>query len=186
MPRLFVALAMPETIAEELDRLCNGLPGVRWTDLEQFHLTLRFIGEVDPGTFCEIGEALTSVTLPPFEMRLKGIGQFPPRGMPHTLWAGVEEAEPVLRLRRRVERVLHDVGFAPERRKFVPHVTLGRVREPLPEDRFGAFLARRSLFRSSPFAVSSFGLYSSVLRPEGAEHLLEAEYDFVTGVMERA
>ncbi|HFA59937.1 MAG TPA: RNA 2',3'-cyclic phosphodiesterase [Rhodospirillales bacterium] len=186
MPRLFVALAMPEPVAEELDRLCSGLPGVRWTYAEQFHLTLRFIGEVDPTTFCEIGEALASVSLPPFEMRLKGIGQFPPRGMPHTLWAGVEEAEPVVRLRRRIERVLNDLGLAPERRKFVPHVTLGRVREPLPRDRFGSFLARRALFRSSPFPVSRFGLYSSVLRPQGAEHLLEAEYDFVTGVMERA
>lgn len=185
MPRLFVALPMPDEISEEIDSLCTGLPGVRWTEMEQFHLTLRFIGEVDHNTFYDIGEALMSVSLPPFEMRLRGIGQFPPRGEPHTLWVGVEDAEPLLRLRRRIERALAEAGIEPERRKFVPHVTVGRVKEPLPHDRFGSFLRRTSLFRSSAFPVSSFGLYSSLLRPSGAVHTLEAEYDFVAGTMER-
>ncbi len=186
MPRLFIALSIPEPVGDELDRLCSGLPGVRWTFADAFHLTLRFIGEVDHNTFYDIGEALSGISLPPFEMRLKGIGQFPPRGMPHTLWAGVEDPESVLRLRRKIERILIELGLPPERRKFVPHVTLGRVKEPLPAERFGRFLARRALFRSSAFPVSRFGLYSSILRRQGAEHVLEAEYDFVTGVMERA
>ncbi len=185
MPRLFVAVPMPEEIAEELDRLCEGLPGVRWTDLDDFHLTLRFIGEVDQATFCDIGEALMSVSLPPFELRLRGIGHFPPRGEPHTLWAGVEDPEPVRRLRRAVERALEEAGIEPERRKFVPHVTLGRVKEPLPPSRFASFLCRTALFRSSAFTVSGFTLYSSWLRPEGALHVPEAIYDFVTGAFER-
>ncbi len=185
MPRLFVAVPMPEEIAEELDRLCEGLPGVRWTDLDDFHLTLRFIGEVDQATFYDIGEALMSVSLPPFEMRLRGIGHFPPRGEPHTLWAGVEDPEPVRRLRRAVERALEEAGIEPERRKFVPHVTLGRVKEPLPQPRFASFLRRTALFRSSAFTVSGFTLYSSWLRPKGALHVPEATYDFVTGAFER-
>jgi 2'-5' RNA ligase len=60
MPRLFVALTMPEEVADQLDRLCVGLPGIRWADPGQFHLTLRFIGEVENGTFYEIGEALAA------------------------------------------------------------------------------------------------------------------------------
>ena len=187
MPRLFVALTMPEEIAAQLDRLCVGLPGVRWTDPEQFHLTLRFIGEVGQGTFYEIGEALAGVAHPPLELRLKGLGQFPTRGGgPQTLWAGVEDPESLTPLRRRVERALVEAGLEPERRRFTPHVTLGRFRYPPPEDRFGSWLAARSLFRSSAFPVSGFELYSSVLRPEGALHALEAGYDFVTGAMERA
>ena len=109
---------------------------MRWTEPEQFHLTLRFIGEVEQGTFYEIGEALAGVSHPPFELALKGLGQFPPRGAPHTLWVGVEDpagASPSLR--RRIERVLAEVGVAPERRKFAPHVTLGRFRGPPPEAR---------------------------------------------------
>lgn len=186
MPRLFVALTMPEEVAAQLDRLCVGLPAVRWAGPEQFHLTLRFIGEVENGTFYELGEALANVAHPPLEIRLKGLGQFPPRGSPQTLWAGVENPESLAPLRRRIERALVEAGLEPERRKFVPHVTLGRFRAPPPEDRFGSWLAARSLFRSSAFPVSAFSLYSSVLRPEGPIHALEAEYDFVAGVMERA
>jgi 2'-5' RNA ligase len=186
MPRLFIAIPMPEEVAAQLERLCVGLPATRWTDPEQFHLTLRFIGEVPQGTFYEIGEALTAVSHIPIELRLKGLGQFPPRGAPQTLWTGVENPEALTPLKRRIVRALESAGLEPERRKFMPHVTLGRFRFPPPEDRFGSWLAGRALFRSSAFPVSAFGLYSSVLRPEGSLHALEAEYDFVTGVMERA
>jgi 2'-5' RNA ligase len=186
MPRLFIALAPPEEVAEALDRLCEGLPGIRWNDAEQFHLTLRFIGEVGQRTFYEIGEALAGVTHPPFELALKGIGQFPPRGAPHTLWVGVEDPAGALGvLRRRIERVLGEAGVPAERRKFAPHVTLGRFKAPPPEERLASYLFRRNLFRTAPFPVSSFGLYSSQLRPEGSLYAHEAEYDFVAGTVER-
>ena len=187
MPRLFIALDLPEEVVEALDRLCEGLPGVRWSGPEQFHLTLRFIGEVEQGVFYEIGEALAAVGHPPFELALKGLGQFPPRGAPHTLWVGVEDPSASLPgLRRRIERALEEAGLAPERRKFTPHVTLGRFKAPPPEARLASYLFRRNLFRTEPFPVSSFGLYSSQLRPEGARYTLEASYDFVSGVAERA
>jgi 2'-5' RNA ligase len=186
MPRLFIALDLPEDVIASLDRLCEGLPGVRWSTHDQFHLTLRFIGEVDQGTFYEIGEHLAGVSHPPFEMALKGLGQFPPRGAPHTLWVGVDDPSGALPpLRRRIERVLEEVGLAPERRKFTPHVTLGRFRAPPPEQRLASYLFNRNLFRTERFPVSSFGLYSSQLRPEGSLYTLEASYDFVAGVAER-
>jgi 2'-5' RNA ligase len=78
MPRLFIALDLPEDVTAGLERLCEGLPGMRWVEADQFHLTLRFIGEVDQGTFYEIGEALARVSHPPFELALTGLGQFPP------------------------------------------------------------------------------------------------------------
>jgi 2'-5' RNA ligase len=185
MPRLFVAVPMPEDVVADLERLAIGLPGIRWADPDQFHLTLRFIGEVEPPLFYEIGEALAGVAHPPFDLVLQGLGTFPPRGEPHTLWAGVAESEPLQALRRRIERALRAAGVGPEKRQWQPHVTLGRIREPLPEARFGSWLARRSLFRTAPFPVSSFDLVSSVLRADGPEHAVEASYDFVTGVMER-
>ena len=186
MPRLFVALDPPDEVKDALDRLCEGLPGIRWSDRGQFHLTLRFIGEVEQGTFYEIGEALANVSHPPFELALKGLGQFPPRGAPHTLWVGIDDpAGALATLRRRIERALGEVGLEPERRKFTPHVTLGRLRGPPPEERLASYLFRRNLFRSERFPVSSFGLYASQLRPEGSLYTLEAEYDFVAGVVER-
>lgn len=185
MPRLFVALTMPEEAALALDRLCAGLPDARWTTSGDFHLTLRFVGEVDHTTFYDLGELLAGISLPPFELELAGLGQFPPRGAPRQLWAGLAASPALERLRRRVERCALEAGVAPERRKFQPHVTLARFRQPPPPPRFAAWLQARALFRLPPFPVSSFGLYSSHLRAGGAEHLLEAEYDFVTGVMER-
>lgn len=187
MPRLFIALDLPEDVVAALDRLCEGLPGARWSDPEQFHLTLRFVGEVGQGLFYEIGEALASVRHPPFELALKGLGQFPPRGAPHTLWAGVDDPSGALpTLRRRIERALEEVGAEPERRKFTPHVTLGRFRVPPPEERLGSYLFRRNLFRTARFPVGSFALCSSRLRPDGSLHATEARYDFVAGVAERA
>ncbi len=186
MPRLFIALELPEEVTAGLDRLCEGLPGMRWTEAEQFHLTLRFIGDVAQGTFYEIGEGLAGVLHAPFELALTGLGQFPPRGAPHTLWVGVEDrAQGMAGLRRRIERVLAEAGVAPERRKFTPHVTLGRFRAPPPEGRFASYLFGRNLFRTQRFPVSSFRLYSSQLRPEGSIYTLEADYDFVTGAAER-
>lgn len=186
MPRLFVALAMPEEVAEALDRLCSGLPDARWTAIDDFHLTIRFIGEVDHSTFYELGEMLARITLPPFELELAGIGQFPPRGALRQLWAGLVPNAGLERLRRQVERCVLEVGVAPERRKFQPHVTLARFRQPPPPTRLAAFLQSRSLLRLPPFPVSRFRLYSSHLRRDGAEHVLEADYDFVAGVMERS
>lgn len=185
MPRLFVAVDLPDEVTAQLERLCIGLPAIRWLGPDQLHLTLRFIGEVEHALFYEVGEALASISLRPFELRLKGLGLFPHRGAPHTLWVGVDEAAELGQLKRRVDRVLEEAGVAPERRKFTPHVTIGRFREPPPQPRLASFIEGRALFRSEPFLVTGFALYSSVLRPEGALHIREARYDFVSGLMER-
>ena len=185
MPRLFVALDPPDEVRDEIDRLCQGLPDARWTDWDHLHLTLRFIGEVDHDTFCEIGEALAGISMPPFDLQLRGIGQFPPRGALRHLWVGVAADPGLARLKRRVDRCVADAGVPAERRKFVPHVTLARFGMPPPERRLGSWIAARNLFATRSFPVSGFTLYSSILRSEGAMHVAEARYDFVTGAMER-
>ena len=183
MPRLFVALQLPDGIRASVARLCQGLPDARWTPDDSLHLTLRFIGEVDMPCFQEIGEMLASITAPPFDLALRGIGQFPPRGPLRHLWAGVEAGEELARLRRRIDHVVREAGIELERRRFVPHVTLARFRQPPPVERMASWLARRNLFRTESFPVDSFTLFSSRLRPEGSLYTIEAEYDFVRGVL---
>ncbi|WP_205625025.1 RNA 2',3'-cyclic phosphodiesterase [Geminicoccus roseus] len=180
-----MAIDLPEDIADQVDRLCVGLPDVRWTDADDLHITLRFIGEVDEPTYEEIGEALAHVTAPPFELQLRDIGHFPPRGDPTTLWIGVAPSEGLNSLKRRVDRQLASLGVAAEQRKFQPHLTIARIRGGLPENRLGSFLKRLSLYRSEPFVVTGFTLYSSLLRTDGAIHTPEATYDFVQGIAER-
>jgi RNA 2',3'-cyclic 3'-phosphodiesterase len=173
--RLFIALDLPEPVQEELRQICCGLPGARWTPLEQLHLTLRFIGETDGGMFRTISHALAEIRCPAFALQLRGIGFFPPRKTPHTLWVGVEKSDDLLQLHRKMESALTAVGLETEQRKFAPHVTLARLRNT-PADRIGGFLAQHSLLSPPPFQVSAFRLYSSVLSRSGAKHYAEAEY----------
>jgi 2'-5' RNA ligase len=162
------------------------LGDLRWLTPDQQHLTLRFIGEVDNGRLDEIADALALVQGWPFEVRLEGLGHFPPRGEPRVLWVGIAKNPDLKSLKRRIDRALADLGLAPEARKFAPHVTLARIRGPLSPDRLGTYLMRHSLYCSESFAVSDFHLYSSWLKPHGAEYQLEASYELVPGVDQEA
>ena len=182
MPRLFVALALPDPVLRSLEPLARGLGDVRWLTPDQQHLTLRFIGELDQGRLDEVAEALALVDGRPLELRLEGLGHFPPRGEPRVLWVGVARNAELARLKRRIDRALATVDLPPESRKFAPHVTLARIRGPLSPDRLGTYLMRHSLYRSESFPVSDFHLYSSWLKPYGAEYLIEASYELVPGL----
>lgn len=175
MHRLFAAIDLPESVQDELVAFCCGMPGARWVPVEQLHLTLRFIGEVDGGLFREIREAFADVDGGAFDVQVKGFGYFPPRRQPRVLWAGIEPAHEVTALRNRIERALASLGVEPEKRKFAPHITLARLHDT-PLVRVTNFLAGNGLYSSSTFTVSEFHLYSSVLTSKGAIHEIEASY----------
>lgn len=175
MTRLFVSLELPELVQQSLAMLCSDVPGARWVEPEQIHLTVRFIGEVDGLGFQDVEDALASVRAAPFDLALKGVGHFPPRGEPKTLWVGVEKSEPLLLLHDRIESALVRVGIERERRKFAPHVSLARLRGT-PVRAVGSFLARNALFRTDPIAIDEFHLVSSKLTPKHAVHRNEATY----------
>jgi 2'-5' RNA ligase len=182
--RLFVAIALPEETKRELESLCNGLPGVYWRAPEQIHLTLRYIGTVDGGRFADIRQALARVASEPFELILSGVGFFPFRKTPEAIWVVAEKSDPLARLRERVETALAAGGVQLERKRFRPHVTLGRFAGNHSRgnnyDRMAAWLARFSLFRARPVAVGSFGLFSSARSSQGPSYRLEEEYPLST------
>jgi 2'-5' RNA ligase len=172
--RLFVALALPDSVAESLMLLQGGVPGARWSTREQLHLTLRFIGEVDGRDAAAIDDALATIRTPRFTLELKGVGEFGSKH-PRALWAGVRDEAPVLHLQRKIESAVQRVGLQPEERKFSPHVTLARLRGP-PRERVITFLATHALFASEPFAVNVFILYSSKLSASGSLYRPERAY----------
>ena len=174
--RLFAAIALPEDVNDELELLATGLPGARWSPPERRHLTVRFIGEVDGLVYQDVAAALHRVQADPFELSLHGVGHFPPRGAPKTLWAGVSESEPLRALHRRVDRVMVEASLEPERRKFVPHVTLARL-NGTPASRVGDYLASHALYRSRAFEVTQLHLFSSRLFTHGPEYTLEETYE---------
>ena len=175
MHRLFVAIDLPPDIVVRLQELCCGVPGARWVQPEQMHLTLRFIGEVDGGVFREIKEGLADIEAEGFALQVKGLGFFPPRKTPRVLWAGIEPEAEVSGLRRRIDNILLGLGLEPEGRKYSPHITLARLQDT-PLARLGRFLAGNGLFATEPFPVSEFHLYSSALTAKGAFHMIEASY----------
>ena len=168
MHRLFVAIRPPEPIRDALLDLMEGIAGARWQDDEQLHLTLRFIGEVDRHVAEDVHAALGSVRHPPFDLSLSGVGMFDRRGVPATLWAGVEPAEPVRALHNKVDQAVARAGLEPEHRAFHPHITLARLgRGSGPVD---AFLAKIGGVTSASFHVGSIALYESRLTPAGAQY----------------
>ncbi len=175
MPRLFVAIDLPAGTKERLSSICCGLPGARWIDPEQIHLTLRFIGDVDSTVFKNIREALTEVAGEPFPMQLEGVGFFPPRGKPRVVWVGVRRNEQLIQLHNRVDSVLVRAGLEPEGRKYSPHITLARLKNT-PVSKVGDYLTHFGMFMAGEFQVHEFLLYSSVLNSKGAKHYVEDGY----------
>jgi 2'-5' RNA ligase len=175
VPRLFIALALPEEVRERLSEISGGLPGADWVEPRQYHLTLRFLGEVGAPDFRDLREGLTGLSARSFHLNLRGLGVFPLRGSPETLWVGAERSEALKSLRNKVESLVVRRGQAPESRKFHPHVTLARVKGSRPEW-VGAYVAGHSLFSATDIPVQSFALFSSKLTPDGAVHTLEKEY----------
>lgn len=175
--RLFVAVDLPKAVQTHLAMLCCGLPGARWLEPGQFHLTLRFIGDVNSHLVPDIMDVLDEIPSDPFSLVLEGIGFFPPRKKPRVLWAGVRKNEQLVRLRNRIEAALSSIGLEPEQRKFFPHITLARLQKT-PASKVGRYLEQHVLFYSQECTVDRFLLYSSVLNPKGAKHFVEQEFLF--------
>ncbi|MBW8270870.1 RNA 2',3'-cyclic phosphodiesterase [Caldovatus aquaticus] len=174
--RLFVGLALPEAVRTQLAGLAGGIPGARWVPPENYHLTLRFIGEVESWRAQEIDDALSAIRARPLELRLRGIGTFEKAGRVQTLWVGVEKTEGLIHLQGKVETALQRVGLEPERRRFSPHVTLARCEKVTAAEKLAAFVQGNNLFRAAPVVVDRFCLFSSRLGKEQAVYAIEAEY----------
>lgn len=175
MIRLFVALDFPPEVRERLAGLGGGVPGARWTEADNLHLTLRFIGEVPDDMAADIDAALAEIESPAFDLVLDGVGMFGSGRSARVLWAGVERSEPLTRLQSKVESALVRCGLPAEERKFSPHVTLARLRDA-PKERLGRFLEERGLFRAGPMRIDRFTLYRSHLGKGGAVYEALREY----------
>jgi 2'-5' RNA ligase len=172
--RLFVALPIPDAIAKGLMLLQGGVPGARWQSREQLHLTLRFIGEVDGSDMRALDDALAGIDAPAFELQLHGVGQFGNK-QPHTLWAAARRTETLEHLARKVDAAIRRVGQPQDAHKFMPHITLARLRHA-DLDKMREWLTAHALFTSDQFAVDAFCLYSSKLTSDGSVYRVEQEY----------
>lgn len=171
MPRLFTALEIPREAALSLSLLRGGLPGARWIDVENYHLTLRFIGDVEGHVADEIANALDRVRRPSFMLTLSGVGAFGQK-KPHAIWAGVSASPDLVALQAEIDRICHRLGVPADPRKFMPHVTLARLRNSSPAE-VARYLSARGNFSTLPFRVGRFVLMSSRVSVGGGPYVIE-------------
>lgn len=171
--RLFTGIDLPSDMLLRLERLISALRPealIKWSPIDNLHITTKFIGEWAEARLPEIENALASAPLPaPFDIEIRDLGWFPHERSPRVLWAGVHGGEPLRELARSTEQHLHEtLGIAAENRPYEPHLTLARIKNPVPLQRLrsrvremqpcplGSFKADRFvLFRSEPGSNAS-------------------------------
>ncbi|MFO1031042.1 MAG: RNA 2',3'-cyclic phosphodiesterase [Planctomycetota bacterium] len=173
--RCFVALDVPAPVCNHLAEVTKPLRSrydVKWVHPSMMHMTLVFAGELDDEAVAELADLVREVPLPPLSLRLERLGHFPPRGLPHVLWAGLGgDAALVTELQRELTERAKPLGIEREKRGFTPHITLGRVKSE-----FGALALVDELralgdqLKGKPFAPTRLVLYRSELRPGGAAY----------------
>lgn len=171
MPRLFTALEIPREAALSLSLLRGGLPGARWIDVENYHLTLRFIGDVEGHVADEIVEAIDRVDRASFSLTLSGVGAFGGK-KPHSVFAAVAPSPHLNALQSEIDRICQRIGLPADPRKFTPHVTLARLRNSSPID-VAHYLSARGNFSTLPFKVGRFVLMSSRDSVGGGPYIVE-------------
>jgi RNA 2',3'-cyclic 3'-phosphodiesterase len=174
MPRLFTALEIPPHVAQSLAMMRGGLPGARWIDPENYHLTLRFIGDIDDALAHEIALLLGRGRRMAFELRLDGLSSFGGR-KPRALVAAATPIAPLLELQAEHERLLQRLGLEPEGRKYTPHVTLARLRGG-GQANVASYLAERGALIVDSFKAERFVLYSAREGSGGGPYVVEAVY----------
>jgi RNA 2',3'-cyclic 3'-phosphodiesterase len=174
--RLFAALPIPDTIAEQIGRVQRGLEGAKWSPRENLHVTLRFMGDHDVPTARDIDSQLGQIRCAPFELSLAGVGHFG-GDIPHALWLGVRENPALLGLQKKCERACRTAGLAPDRRAYTPHVTVCYLPRNQSLASVVAYQQAHNLFASHAWFADRFYLYSSrTSGPGPSRFTIEAEY----------
>jgi 2'-5' RNA ligase len=179
MLRLFVGLPLPDGVIARIHIMCSGIPGARWVEPENLHLTLRFIGEVEEDGAEDIDHALSRIEADAFSLTLTGLGLFGKELKAHSLWTGVTPSSSLDHLQAKVESAVVHSGQPREERKFTPHVTLARLTRPDPL-RLQHFIEGNGLFSAGPFAVDRFVLSESRPGNGGPVYVELADYALST------
>jgi RNA 2',3'-cyclic 3'-phosphodiesterase len=174
MPRLFTGLELPASVAVQIALARGGVIGARWLEPEDYHITLRFVGDVDPRTAHDIAETLDEIRRPAAAVSFDGLSWFG-GDKPRALVARVKADPALIELQAEQERRFRRIGVSPETRKYTPHVTLARLRGVRPHA-VADYLASRGVLAVEPFTAERFVLYSAREGTGGGPYIVEAAY----------
>lgn len=175
MARLFIAIDLPDDQTASLQQLRDDSLSARWTPEEQYHLTMRFIGEIEDSTTEQLIEALREIEAEPFTLSGQGVDVFPSRRRPRVLVSRIEPEPRLMALQKEINRAVVMLGLPEDRKSFNPHVTFARLRDAQPRQVRG-FLKQHEEHRIEPFLADRFHLYRSDLHPEGAVHTIRSTF----------
>jgi 2'-5' RNA ligase len=174
MPRLFAGLEVPSQVTSVLSMLRGGLPGARWVEPSDYHITLRFIGDIGNRQASEIDSLLADMSRRPLALRVSGLGSFG-GDKPHSVYAAVQPTREISDLQAEVDRLVRACGVEPDKRKFQPHVTLARLRGASSLD-VADYLSIRGWYPSQAFTANRFVLFSSRDSTGGGPYMVETTY----------
>jgi 2'-5' RNA ligase len=177
MMRLFVALELPTPVRERLALLGGGIFGARWVPPDNYHITLRFLGELPAHRAEDVDHALAGVAAAGFALSIAGVGLFEKAGRPASLFAAVERHAALDHLQNKIETAVQRAGLAAERRRFTPHVTLARLDGAgASAAKLAGFVQAHNLLRVGPIMVEHFTLFSSRLGKQASVYTPEVAY----------
>ena len=174
MPRLFTGLELPEAVVRQLALMRGGVVGARWLEPDDFHITLRFIGDVDGAVARDIAETLDDTRRPKFPVRFEGLSWFG-GDKPRAIVAKVKPEPALMDLQAEQERRLRRIGLEPETRKYTAHVTLAYLRG-VGQASVANYLAARGALFANSFTAERFVLYSAREGSGGGPYVVEAAY----------
>jgi RNA 2',3'-cyclic 3'-phosphodiesterase len=174
MPRLFTGLELPGAVVSQLTLMRGGVPGARWLEAEDYHVTLRFFGDIDARSARDVDETLGEIRRPKALVRFEGLSWFG-GDKPRAIVAKVKTDPTLMDLQAEQERRLRRIGIEPETRKYTPHVTLARLRG-VRQASVASYLAERGALIADSFSAERFVLYSAREGSGGGPYIVEAAY----------
>ncbi len=171
--RLFIAFDVAEEVREHILKLQKQLTGAKLTLAKNFHLTLKFLGEVTPTQLDQIKKKLANVKFRPFAAKLGGTGTFPSDKMIRVVWAEITPHDTISELQKQIDDALH--GMFPKEKQFTPHLTIARVKMVEDKEQFAEQIKKLKVEPIS-FEVKEFKLIESTLTPEGPKYRDVAKY----------
>ena len=174
MPRLFTGLELPKTISTTLSMIRGGLHGARWLTPDNYHITLRFLGDIHESMARDALAILGRIERAPFDVQIDGLSAFG-GDRPRALVASVTPTPALMELQAEHERLMRRIGLPPEPRKYTPHITLARLRDVSPFQ-LASFLGSIGHFPPLRFTVEDFAMFSSRASTGGGPYLVEALY----------
>ena len=175
--RTFVAFGLPQWITDAIQEIQKDLKTrklkIRWVPAKNLHMTLKFLGPTGKDQLEAVGQALTQALagFSSLRLRARGLGVFPGIRRPRIVWIGIDgDIEALRQMQQSIEDHLAQVGFAPEKRSFKAHLTIGRVKGTLNANDLLKAIQAHQEFQSAAFQVRQIELIKSDLKPQGPQY----------------